>query len=63
MNGQGGIDEGSIDGVDEAIDSRASMAAVDLEDQMTEEAQERRKRADYVDDIESFRECLKWYGS
>lgn len=27
MNGQGGIDEGSIDGVDEAIDSRVSTAA------------------------------------
>lgn len=27
MNGQGGTDKGSIDGVDEAIDSRVNTAA------------------------------------
>ena len=30
MNGQGGIKEGSIEGVDEAIDSRVSTAALVL---------------------------------
>jgi hypothetical protein len=30
MNGQGGIDEGLIDGVDEAVNARASTAALVL---------------------------------
>ena len=37
MNGQEGIKEGSIEGVDEAIDSRVSTAALVLGDKETGE--------------------------
>jgi hypothetical protein len=37
MNGQGGTDEGSIDGVNEATNSRSSTAALVLGDKETGE--------------------------